>query len=134
MPLRQAYPASDYAPEPIADFSREEDRERLSPGALRAFLNIMRVWNVRDEDMHLLLAAPESGPLDQDQLTRISYLFGIYKALHILHRDELADRWVHLPNTNRIFGGETPLAYMIREGLPGMETVRRLLDARRGGL
>ena len=34
---------------------------------------------------------------------------------------------------NRIFAGQAPLAYMIKGGLPAMQTVRRLLDARRGG-
>jgi hypothetical protein len=46
----------------------------------------------------------------------------------------LADAWITLPNSNRIFGGQTPLAYMMKGGLPAMQTVRRLLDARRGGL
>jgi hypothetical protein len=40
---------------------------------------------------------------------------------------------VHLPNTNRIFGGHTPLSFMIEGGAPAMQTVRRLLDARRSG-
>ena len=38
--------------------------------------------------------------LEVDRITRISYLLGIYKALHILYGDKLADEWVHLPNTN----------------------------------
>jgi len=71
--------------------------------------------------------------LDADRLTRISYLVGIFKALHILHAHALADEWVHLPNRNPVFAGQTPLAYMIRGGLPAMQTVRRLLDARRAG-
>jgi hypothetical protein len=40
---------------------------------------------------------------------------------------------VQLGNRNPIFGGQTPLTYMIRGGLPAMQTVRRLLDARRAG-
>ena len=72
--------------------------------------------------------------LAADTLLRISYLVGIFKALHILHSEALADEWVRLPNTNRIFGGQTPLAYLLRGGLPAMQTVRRLLDARRGGV
>ena len=68
-----------------------------------------------------------------DKLTRISYLIGIYKALHILHGRKLADEWIRLPNTNAIFAGQAPLAYMVRGGLPAMQTVRRLLDARRAG-
>lgn len=66
-------------------------------------------------------------------LRRVSYLVGIFKALNILYSEELADRWMQLPNKNRIFGGDTPLAYLIRGGLPAFQTVRRLLDARRGG-
>jgi hypothetical protein len=72
--------------------------------------------------------------LDQDELQRVSFLVGIFKALNILFGEELADVWAHLPNQNRIFGGAPPLAYMIRGGLPAFQTVRRLLDARRGGL
>jgi len=41
---------------------------------------------------------------------------------------------VGLPNANRLFGGETPLTYMVRGGVPALQTVRRLLDARRGGV
>jgi hypothetical protein len=77
---------------------------------------------------------PEARLLDADKLLRISYLIGIFKALNILHDQRLADDWVRLPNSNRIFGGMTPLAYMIKGGPPAMQTVRRLLDARRGGM
>jgi hypothetical protein len=63
----------------------------------------------------------------------VSFLVGIFKALNILYSAELADAWIQLPNTNPVFNGATPLAYIIRFGLPGMERVRQLLDARRGG-
>jgi len=72
--------------------------------------------------------------LDQDMLTRISYLVGIFKALHILYGEALADRWMQLANKNSLFGGNTPLDYMIRGGMPAFHNVRRLLDARRGGV
>ena len=72
--------------------------------------------------------------LDADRLLRVSYLVGIFKALNILHSRALADEWVQLPNSNRIFGGVTPLAYMLKGGVTSMQTVRRLLDARRGGM
>jgi hypothetical protein len=39
-----------------------------------------------------------------------------------------------MPNSNRIFADMTPLAYLIRGGLPAFQTLRRLLDARRGGM
>ena len=72
--------------------------------------------------------------LDVDRITRISFLVGIYKALHILYGDKLADEWVRLPNSNALFAGRTPLQFMLSGGLLAMQSVRQLLDARRGGL
>ena len=140
-----AYPITRYDPSPLVDLTTRGERERLSSGALRAFFNIAARWQLRDEDARVLLGGVSHGPyyalkkrpervLDTDTLLRISYLVGIFKALHSLHSEALADEWVWLPNTNRIFGGPTPLAYLLRGGLPALQTVRRLLDARRGGL
>ena len=105
----------------------------------------MEKWGVRDEDARALLGGMSNGPfyemkknpnrtLDADTLTRLSYLVGIFKALNIIYSEALADAWIQRPNSNRIFGGQTPLAYMIKGGLPAMQIVRRLLDARRGGM
>lgn len=139
------YPATRYEPASLVDFNARAERERLSPSALKAFFNIMERWGVRDEDARQLLGvtngpyyemkrAPAGRVLDADKLLRISYLVGIFKALNILHARRLADEWVQLPNQNRIFAGATPLDYMRRGGTIGMQTVRRLLDARRGGI
>lgn len=139
------YPATRSTPA-LVDLSSRAERERLSPSALKAFFNTMERWGVRDEDARVLLGGVTNGPyyemkkkpqgrvLDADKLSRISYLLGIFKALNILHALPLADEWVQLPNSNRIFGGATPLAYMMRGGVPAMQTVRLLLDARRGGM
>ena len=139
------YPNTRYEPSPLVDLSSKAERERLAPAALKAFCNIVERWGVRDEDARLLLGGGTNGPyyemkkhpagrvLDADKLLRVSYLVGIFKALNILHSERLADDWVRLPNTNRIFGGLTPIAYMTAGGTPAMQTVRRLLDARRGG-
>jgi Protein of unknown function (DUF2384) len=127
-----------------ADFSNKDVVKRLSPAAVKAFLRIATLWELRDEDARLLLGGISNGgyyelkkasspALDQDRLTRISLLTGIFKALNILYRKKLADRWIRLPNTNPMFGGQLPLTYMIRGGVPAMLRVRQLLDARRGG-
>lgn len=139
-----SYPATRYEPSPYVDLSDKAQRQRLSPAALRGFFRMMERWQVRDEDARALLGGVSNGPfyewkrdpertLDTDKLLRASYLVGIFKALHILYSKELADRWLQLPNKNPIFRGATPLSYMMQGGIPAMQTVRRLLDARRGG-
>ena len=143
--LQSAYPATRYGPVPLVDLTSRMERERLSTSALKAFFNLAGRWGIRDEDSRALLGGISNGPyynwkkrperlLDADVLTRISYLVGIFKALNILYGEKLADEWVRLPNTNRIFTGRTPLDYMVRGGVPAMQIVRRLLDARRGGM
>jgi hypothetical protein len=144
MALAQHYPETRYRLDPPPDLGVRAERERLSAPALKAFFNVMARWRVRDEDARALLGGVTNGPfyemkrnpdrvLEVDRLTRVSYLVGIFKALRLLHGAPLADEWVHLPNQNPIFGGEAPLTYMMRGGLPAMQTVRRLLDARRAG-
>lgn len=145
MPSGAEYPTTRYEPSPLVELSSRSERERLSRSGVRAFFNIVTRWGIRDEDAKVLLGGVSNGPyyemkknpdrvLDADRLLRISYLIGIFKALNILYSRKLADAWVGLPNSNRIFGGRTPLETMMKGGLPAMQTVRRLLDARRGGV
>jgi hypothetical protein len=140
-----AYPSTRYDPAPLINLNARSERARLSGSALQAFFNIMDRWAVRDQDARSLLGGMSNGPyykwkrespklLDADVLTRISYLVGIFKALNILYGERLADEWVRLPNSNRLFGDLTPLAYMTQGGIPAIQSVRRLLDARRGGM
>jgi len=138
-------PIVGYVLEAPPDLSEKNVRHRLSPDAIRAFTKLIAKWNVKEKEARLLLggvstgtfyelkAHPKNKLLDQDQLTRISLLLGIFKALRILYSDKLADAWVKLPNKNPMFGGADPVSHMIRFGVPGMERVRQLLDARRGG-
>jgi len=140
-----AYPKSRFEPAVLVDLNARAERARLSSSALKGFFMLAAAWQLRDDDARELLGGLSSSAfyewkkqpervLEVDRITRISYLLGIYKALHILYGDKLADEWIHLPNTNAIFGGRTPLVTMLGGGLLAMQTVRRLLDARRGGL
>ena len=126
------------------DLSKKENRTRLSPSATRGLLGIAADWKLRDEDTRALLGGMSSGSfyalksrpakhLDEDQLTRISLLVGIYKALNILYSRKLAGAWMTLPNTNPMFGGDSPLNYVKKGGIPALLRVRQLLDTRRGG-
>ena len=68
-------------------------------------------------------------------LVRDADALGIYKALQVLYPDgALADGWVRLPNAHPTFGGRPALTLMAEGGIDGLLQVRRLLDARRGGL
>ena len=140
---RPLYPRSAVAASTPPDLSERTTRGRLSPAALRGFFAIMDRWQVRDDVARQLLGGVSHGTFYEmkrdvertcsvDELTRISYLLGIFKALNVLHSETLADRWMQLPNTHRLFQGHTPLEYVVRGGIPALDQIRRLLDARRG--
>lgn len=139
----QCYPVSNHTLSPLIDLSDKGERQRLSPGAVRAFFNIMARWQIRDEDARALLGGISNGPfyalkknphrvLEVDRLTRISYLVGIFKALNVLYSEELADAWMQRPNRNPLFAGQSALHYVLKGGLPALHTLRQHLDARRG--
>jgi hypothetical protein len=120
-------------------------RRKMSGPAIRTFFNIANEWQLSNDEQRGLLGWPpestffkyksgETGTLSYDMLMRISLVLGIYKDLHILYSEpSLADRWVKLPNSNKLFGGQTALSLMISTGMDGLHQVRRLLDGRRGG-
>jgi len=137
-------PVVGFSWDTAVDLSRKDHRLRLSPSAIKGLLRIATKWKLRDEDTRTLLGDLSNGSfyalknhptrtLAADQLTRISLLLGIYKALNILYSAKLADVWITLPNTNPIFAGDSPLNYMKKGGIPALLRVRQLLDARRGG-
>lgn len=137
-------PPVGFSAETVVDLSCRKTQERLSRSAVPAFFKLAEAWQLRDESARQLLGWVSNGVfyqmksrqkkiLDQDKLTRISLLLGIFKALNILYSRKLADAWVNLPNSNPMFEGKAPLAYMIKGGVPSLMRVRQLLDARRGG-
>ena len=70
-----------------------------------------------------------------DGLTRLSAILGIYQALQILHATEQEGlAWLRGPHRATIFGGRPPLALVTDGTQDGLLTVRRFLDAARGGL
>ena len=137
-------PVVGFSWEAAVDLSKKANRLRLSPAAIKGLLRIAERWKLRDGDTRALLGGISTGSfyglkngsskkLDEDQLTRVSLLFGIYKALNILYSRKLADAWMSLPNANPIFSGDSPLSHAKKGGIPALLRVRQLLDARRGG-
>jgi hypothetical protein len=143
MPISSSYAAPGYQFDTVPEFGQSRDRERLSQSAMDGFFAIVEKWKLTAEQQCDLLGGVSksnlyslkiaAGMRTQDELTRISYLVGIYKALHILLPERLADKWMTQANDNLLFRGHTPLEYAIKRGIPGLSEVRRLLDASRGG-
>lgn len=128
----------------LPDLTDAATRKRLSSPAIVAFFEIAHKWDLKSNDAMALLGGVSSGryfelkrrqkgALTQDELTRVSLLIGIFKALNILFHERLANQWVSRPNSNPMFNDAPPLQAMIRGGVPAMLSVRRLLDSRRGG-
>jgi hypothetical protein len=145
MPLEIRPPATRDELGTWPDLSDPDTRAELTTAATKALPRLQHRWNLSVGEMCGLLGdVPASTwhswkskpPVDlgEDRLTRVSLLLGIYTALHVLHDEPLADQWVHLPNSNPIFGGRAPLDVMRHGGIPAMLAVRTLLDGRRGGL
>jgi antitoxin Xre/MbcA/ParS-like protein len=127
------------------DFSAEADRARLSKVALKAYKRLVEQWGITGQQAAALLDVSTSTwerlkqdgkdkSLNQDQLTRISAIVGIYKGLHLLFADDMADRWPKLDNRGPLFAGMSPIGSMMKGGIPQMLEVRRYVDAVRGGL
>jgi uncharacterized protein (DUF2384 family) len=127
------------------NFSAESERERLSPVAIRAIKGVAAHWALKGAQIAALLGVSAStwdrmssgsweGALSQDQLTRISAVVGVFKGLHLLFADDMADRWIQLQNRGPLFDSRTPIEAMIEGGIPMMLDVRRHVDALRGGL
>ena len=128
----------------LQTFARENDRERLSHVAIKAFLSLAKAWGLSNAEAAALIGVSASSfdrikrghcpTLSQDQLTRISALVGVFKGLHLLFSDGTADAWVRRPNIGPLFDRRTPIEAMIEGGIPRMLDVRRYVDAVRGGL
>jgi len=127
------------------NFSEEDDRKRLTAVALKAFRRLAEHWALSNAEAAALLGVSTStwerikrdtwdSCFNQDQLTRVSALVGIFKGLHLLFADDMAERWPRLPNKGPLFQRKNPIHAMMIGGIPHMIEVRRYVDAVRGGL
>lgn len=108
----------------------------------RAVLNLLRLWDVTDEEAATLLDLPvrtfrrwkagDLGRIDRDGKARLSNLLGIHKALRIIFREpQRGYAWIKA--SNRAFGNRSALDVMLGGELTDLMRVRRYLDAERGG-
>ena len=137
---------------PHLDHARFEpaNRRRLSAPGMRTFLAIADLWALTEQERLRILGYPARSTyhkwakqarehveftLDADVLTRISAVLGIYQALRILFETEQEGlSWLRGPHQAMVFGGHPPIELMIDGTQDSLLTVRRFLDAARGGL
>lgn len=118
-------------------------RRDLAGPALRTFFNLAKAWELSAEQERILLGRPARstyfrwkngviGEIGHDVLERISYLLGIYKALHLLLPNQAqADAWVHRANQAPPFNGASALQRMLGGQVVDLFVVRQYLDAQR---
>ncbi|NIY72725.1 DUF2384 domain-containing protein [Marivivens donghaensis] len=128
---------------------QKDDRARVSGPSLRTFRNIADEWSLSERDRIAILGEPgrstyhlwmkKAGEgaalsLPLDTLLRLSGVLGIYKSLAILFSDPAQGHvWLQNPHQGTVFNGASPLSFVIDGGQDGILTVRRYLDAWRGG-
>jgi uncharacterized protein (DUF2384 family) len=113
--------------------------------AAKTFFKIAEAWRmsiaeqraamggVSKQTLYNWRAEPNRARFTNDQLDRISYLLGIYKALRIVFtRPEQADSWVRRPNAAPPFGGKPAADLLFSGRIEDIIRVRRYLDGVRG--
>lgn len=121
------------------------DSAKVSKSALGTYFNIVNAWELNVEEAMTLLGLdsrstyfkwkknPESAKLSPDKLERLSYIFGIYKALQILLPNaDAADQWLKRPNSALPFQGKSALNRMLSGHVADLYVVRQYLDGQRG--
>ena len=141
--------SSSAAKTAIARFA-PANRRRLSGASLRTFLVIANFWGLTGEQRRLILGNPARSTyrgwvkkarehqditLSVDVLTRISAIIGIHMGLRTLFDNEQESvAWLRQPHGARVFGGAAPIDLIIGGTQETLMTVRRFIEAARGGL
>jgi hypothetical protein len=118
----------------VTELTDLESRRALS----EVVLAVLSRWNLKPNDAATLLGLPPSvglqpGTLLPDSaavLERAGHLLAIDRALYRLYpyRPDTRDHWVSM--TEPALDAKPPLELMLRQGLPGIQTVREFLEAR----
>jgi hypothetical protein len=142
-------PASDAGTLDVGAFTPRQRQQVSGPG-LRTFLNIADRWGLTEAERLRVVGLPGRSTyhgwaakaraggnptLPLDTLLRISAVLGVFKALQIIFTSDAdGQTWLRSPNRAPVFGGQPPLALLVSGSQDGIMTVRRYLDAWRGGM
>ena len=141
--------SSSAAKAAIARFA-PANRRRLSGASLRTFLVIANFWGLTEKQRRLILGNParstykgwvkkareyQDFTLSVDVLMRISAILGIHIGLRTLFDDDQEGvAWLRQPHSARVFGGAAPIDLVTGGTQETLMTVRRFIEAARGGL
>jgi len=130
---------------PVEQIQLSSESTQVSKSALRTYFNITNAWKLTADEAMTLLGLdsrstyfkwkknPQSAKLTPDKLERLSYIFGIYKALQILLPTiDSADQWIKRPNSALPFQGKSALERMLTGHVADLYVVRQYLDGQRG--
>jgi len=113
----------------------------LAEPGLRTFNQVAKAWSLTASEQSALLGQPidvtallaQPGSVEgvgPEMLERISYVLGIYRALHTLFPNRAqADGWIRRPNKANAFEGASALSLMCSGRLEDMAQVRSFLEA-----
>lgn len=128
----------------VKNSNRLVNHTTKSQVALKAFFNMSKEWGLNNDQQIILLGTPgrttfyrwkkgETRGLSEDTLERVSYLLGIYKALHILFTSKSqANSWIYRENAANLFAGRSALDFMLHGKMANLFETRKYLDAQRG--
>ncbi|MXO65963.1 antitoxin Xre/MbcA/ParS toxin-binding domain-containing protein [Altericroceibacterium endophyticum] len=118
-----------------------EDHASLAEPALRLFFKIATLWSMTEAEQFGALGISSQTTLQhwrtgrmygfgEDQLQRVSYVLGIYKAINTLLPDPIrADQWIRRPNSAPLFRGRSAIDLIASGSLTDLAAVRHYLDA-----
>ncbi|MFT4930012.1 MAG: hypothetical protein ACI8WB_006147 [Phenylobacterium sp.] len=119
--------------------SQQIDLKKVAKVAIKMFFNICQQWDLTSEQMQVLLGEPSTSlfykykrgdvsSLPKDTLERISYLSGVYKALHIIFENECqANSWIKRPSAD--FNSKSALNIMLGGNVVDLAGIRKYLDS-----
>jgi len=114
---------------------------RLVGPALRAFTQIAEAWSLTEAEQSAILGLSVDATFavlsddakastTSETMERVSYVLGIYRALHgIFPNQQQADGWIRRPNNAALFRDAPALALMCSGQLEDLASVRQYLDA-----
>jgi hypothetical protein len=105
---------------------------------------VANAWALTDEEKLRLLGLEKAADLEtlrdqpfqdisRETLERAGLLLDIFIILNAIFSQDSADRWIHAPNTEPLFGGSSALTTMIEGGVASLESVKLYLWAKAAG-